>query len=118
MDTAYLERMIARHDRLFAEARAVVLTLDCGAVIDTGDGELTVNHVSYAKGTDLDAVLDHTATAEMVVLTADGRYANFREWHEGDATDDDWVRYERWTAEGRVAHGFIDRGTRKLLQTG
>lgn len=113
-----LAALIAENEAKFAAVRVAVLTADCGDVLDAGDGPLIVNHVSYAKGTPIEAVLDDTAVAEMVVLTADGRHALYQEWHEGPPTDDEWVRYERWTAEGRVAHGYIDTVTRKLVQTG
>lgn len=58
-----------------------------------------------------------------VVLTDDGEWADTVHWHGRDAQDgptgdDDWVRYERYTAKGMVAHGFVHRRTRRLLQTG
>lgn len=54
-----------------------------------------------------------------VLLTADGSHGNPQAWHtDGPTGDDDWVAYERWTAEGRVGHGFLHRQSRRLIQAG
>jgi hypothetical protein len=60
---------------------------------------------------------------QYAILTSDGSEADTGRWHiddrcGGPAEDGDWVRYERWTAEGRVGHGFVCRSCRGLLQTG
>jgi len=59
-------------------------------------------------------------THERATLTSDGRAANREQWCQcGEpASDAEWVRYEHWTAAGRVAHGFVHSECRRLLQTG
>lgn len=55
-------------------------------------------------------------------LTGDGRGARTDAWCSCPAAatrrDDAWVRYERWTAVGRVAHGYVHNVCRMVLQTG
>ena len=55
-------------------------------------------------------------------LTSDGRGARTDAWCtclRGSTTGDGaWVRYERWTAQGRVAHGYVHQLCRFVLQTG
>jgi hypothetical protein len=56
-----------------------------------------------------------------VILTSDGRSANREEWcTEHDAPMEKWVRYERWTPEGRRSHGYVcpTLTCRQLVQTG
>jgi len=66
--------------------------------------------------------------ADGLVLTEDGR--DYKpEWHDGDP-DLDWaIYYEAWKARGttphsqsfpmqRVAHGWIDVQSRKIVQSG
>lgn len=64
---------------------------------------------------------------ERVTLTSDGLGANRGRWCEchaappgGQVRAGEWVRYEAWTAEGRVAHGFVHAPweCRRLLQVG
>jgi hypothetical protein len=100
-------------------------------VVDTGTGiPLTVCAASYGQ-VDRDRYehLDQDALVQFfqslpyteVTLSADGRRVpsgRDLRWHTGDATDDDWVYYERWTERGRVAHGWIHAATRRLLQSG
>ena len=105
-------------DAEFAATLAVVRDMRTGQSYRTGfGGTLTVNTVSYGHA-DLDEVLAGTADAEMVVLTEDGRTADWMVWHDGAPTSDTWVYYERWTPEGRLAHGFVDPTTRRLVQAG
>lgn len=85
--------------------------------IDTGAcGVLVVNQITYPRDTPIAKVLAHSARAESVILTSDGRGVHRSGWHVGDESE--WVYVERWTAEGRVFHGFIDSVTRKLVQVG
>jgi len=51
-----------------------------------------------------------------VTLTEDGRQAITNCWHTGE--DNGWVYAERWTAEGRVFHGYVDSVSRRILQSG
>lgn len=56
-----------------------------------------------------------------VTLTADGRGVNTEAWCAcGNRDFADEVRYERWTAEGRVAHGYVCPviTCRRLVQSG
>lgn len=84
--------------------------------VDTGSaGTLVVNQRSFGR-VSVESVLDGTATAGEVTLTTDGRGAVTSEWHTGPEAE--WVFVERWSTAGRVFHGWVDSGSRKLLQTG
>jgi hypothetical protein len=100
-------------DLLLAEVMAAKLrdSVDTGAA-----GVLTVASRSFGTEASIESVLDGTAVAESVTLTSDGRGALTTAWHEG--AENAWVFVERWTAAGRVFHGFVDSVTRKLLQAG
>lgn len=88
------------------------------AAVDTGEGVgLIVAQATYGK-VDVQLVIDGLVDPVLLVASQDGRYVNSQEWHVGEASDDEWVYYERWTAAGRVAHGYIDRVSRRLLQSG
>lgn len=92
-------------------------SLRCGDRVASVDGEiLVVTRVSYGRDADETEVLAHTAPAVEVVLSSDGRWVESQAWHDGPEAE--WVAYERWTSEGRVAHGFIDSVSRRLLQAG
>ena len=99
-------------------------------------GDLKVAGRSWPKGTDrtpaalealaagdLDAFLRAVGPASVVVLSDDGSPVDTTGWCECPARlsglDGD-VRYERWVAGGRVAHGFACRRRvcRRLTQTG
>lgn len=109
---AYLAEYAAK----FNAAREAVPTMRTLQVVDTGDGPLIVNHVSYGK-VPVEDVLAGRAPAQEVTLTEDGRGAIRVGWHtDGPAAE--WVRYEVWTPEGRIAHGFVDSVSRRLLQVG
>ena len=110
---------IAKMEAEFAATLAEVRNMRTGQTYRTGfGGSLTVNTVCYGHA-DLDEVLAGTADAEMVVLTEDGKTAEWQTWHDGPSEDvAGWVYYERWTPEGRVAHGYVDATTRRLVQAG
>ena len=55
---------------------------------------------------------------DRVLLTADGRGCTPERWCTDPNGAQEWVAYERWTAEGRAAHGFVCGDCRKLLQSG
>lgn len=55
------------------------------------------------------------ASAWMVVASQDGDEVRTG-WHSGPSAGE--VYYERYTRYGRVAHGWVDRETRKLVQAG
>ncbi len=127
---AYWAEMLARFEaeakvawpNLVAQARAK------GAArvqpVQTGSGTgLIVNQVNY--GQDREGLLEEikAGTAEVVglVATEDGRgYVNA--WHLGadgpQAAIDGWVYFERYDAGHRVAHGYVDPTSRKIVQTG
>jgi hypothetical protein len=75
-----------------------------------------------APGVDRDEFVARCIAGEVpnieLLLTADGRFANPGSWHEGPSDIDGWVYYERWTPEGRVAHGYVDPESRRLVQAG
>lgn len=77
--------------------------------------ELIVNAASYGK-VDVEAVLSGEAEAIEVTATQDGRQV-IREWQDGAGCGRD-VYYERWTTEGRAAHGWVDAESRKIVQAG
>lgn len=122
-------------DTMLAEARAKTAAAwdtmrqsNLRDVIDTGDGPLVVVNASYGKRPDLadldgDALMAALNESDytMVVLSEDGGYVPERvQWATDDPTCpiERWVRYERWTPEGRVAHGYIHPESRRLIQSG
>ncbi len=65
---------------------------------------------------------DALGLPESVELTEDGSYVDVARWCScpsvpGEAGEF-WVRYERWTEIGRVAHGFVCADCRRLKQSG
>lgn len=57
---------------------------------------------------------------DTATLTGDGRWALTRQWCSCTPGPDagTWVRYERYTARGREAHGYVCPGCRHLVQSG
>jgi hypothetical protein len=95
-------------------------TLVMMETVETGSGvPLIVNRLSYGV-VPVESVLDGTAKPIAATLTSDGR-SYFPAWHD-DSVDgpcsDESVYVERWTAAGRDFHGFIDKASRKIVQTG
>jgi hypothetical protein len=88
------------------------------AQVQTGAGVgLIVNQVSYGHADEAD-VIARTATPEGIVATQDGRGVVL-EWHQDGPSDiDGWVYYERWEHGLRIAHGYVDPTTRKIVQSG
>lgn len=86
--------------------------------VQTGAGvALVVNSVSYARGTAVEDVLSRVAPPVGIVATQDGRGVVL-EWHQGESDVDGWVYYERWENGLRLAHGYVDPTTRKIVQSG
>lgn len=109
---AFLAQCQAEYDATLA----ALPTMKTRHVYRTGfGGELTVNSVSFGK-VSVESVLDGSAKAIEATLTEDGRSAATWEWHQGPVSRE--VYYERWTAEGRVAHGYVDAESRRLVQAG
>jgi hypothetical protein len=99
---------------------STILGTDCRGTIVGFDGiELKINSRGWEPGADLDAIIAGKLPATRdVIATQDGRYIDLTGWHEGDASEDEWVFYERYSTRGREGHGWVHRGTRKLLQSG
>lgn len=106
-----------------------ILATRVGSTIQTPDGPLTVTTGGWSKETEdradltnADSVADYRAALgayDHVLLTEDGRGAGTHEWcTSSDFATQRWIRYERWTAAGRVAHGYVCQHCRLLTQTG
>lgn len=78
--------------------------------------QLTVNHVSYGK-VSIESVLAGEAAAIEITATQDGR-GYIAEWAREGESSGEAVYCERWTAEGRAFHGWIDAASRKIVQAG
>lgn len=118
LDLTTIEATLLKHKNEFWATLRAVPTMRAGQVYQTGQGfPLTVNAVQYGHAA-VEDVLAGRALAQEVVMTTDGKNAQPQKWHEGPPTDEEWVYYERWTPEGRVAHGWVDSVTRNLIQSG
>jgi hypothetical protein len=128
-DRAYAER--AAQTRELAAALLAVGARTHGMITLCGvDGELTVNTGGWSK--DAADRADAAAEAgseswraalgpyEHATLTDGGGAAITDAWCRCLGREDvvDWVRYEQWTVEGRVGHGFVCPDCRKLVQVG
>lgn len=125
VDGAWLARHIARAREILAAA--------VGTRIDTPDGPLIIAHAGWSRQSaerpaaraadaagDVDAYLAALGAHDHATLTADGRGARTDGWCQCEpgpplATT---VRYERWTDQGRVAHGYLCPTCRFITQTG
>lgn len=116
----YLRRAAAKADVAWDEmvARVTGDRSRWREPLDTGAGiPLTATLARYPKGTPEDDVIAGVATPEYVELTGDGRYARWQEWETGPGSGSD-VYYERWQDGVRIAHGWLDAESRKLVQSG
>lgn len=121
-DTTYWAALSARFEAEFANAwTGIVERSRYGSgrrqePIHTGSGiALIVNEVNYGA-VDAQEVLAGLVAPITAVLTQDGRpFVN--EWHQGEPTGEP-LYYERWEPGARVAHGWIDPTTRRIVQTG
>lgn len=120
-------------DRELAEARArnarlweTLSTSSLRDVVETVEGPMTVVGATWgrveteATGEELADLLQSMPYVE-VAVSSDGRSVPMRgiRWHRGEVpATTSWVYYERWTAEGRVAHGYVHPETRDLIQAG
>lgn len=108
-----------------------VLTSNLRDTIDTGDGPplvLVQGGWSADTARTADAVaqpgtdewLAALGPYERAILTSDGTSINNTQWctcpNQAAATD--WIRYERWTSQGRIAHGYCCPTCRAVTQTG
>ena len=120
MTKTEVDTYLAEMQTEFEATKAAVPTMRCGQTHRTGfGGVLTVTGVGFDEVSP-QAVLDGTAPAQVVVLTEDGRRPILNDWHtSADGPESDDVVYcERWTAQGRVFHGYVDSVSRKVVQTG
>lgn len=111
-----------------------ILDAKLGDQVQTFDCKLTVAQGGWSKedGDRADAAGEPGSAEwfaalgrrEYVTLTSDGQSGGDRNGPAGwcqcgvDPDVEQWVAYERWTAEGRVAHGYLHSECRLLLQSG
>lgn len=84
-------------------------------IVALGRWDATTAAAFVTDKTFMSAVATATPFDE-VLLTSDGRIAFPEYWHTGPETGEA-IAYERWTADHRT-HGFVDPGTRRLVQSG
>lgn len=101
---------------LHVSAVALALDSELGTVVHTPDGPLTVVGSSYPNGTDTDEVVAGKVIATAAILTQDGHYAGLQTWHDGPSVGGVFVA--RYEPKGRTFHGYVDKASRKLVQTG
>jgi hypothetical protein len=105
------------------ELAAAILAAPLGTPV--GDVKLTSGGWSKETANRADATAlvatpewyDTLGPREHATLTGDGRSALHEAWCQCPDPAG-WVAYERWTAEGRIAHGFVHETCRRLIQTG
>jgi len=96
-----------------------ILSTDClGSFIGIEGIELKVYQRGWAAGTALEDVLSGAAIGTYAIATQDGRGANFEEWASAAEMCGEEIYYEHYTEAGRVGHGWVDRESRKLVQSG
>ncbi len=78
--------------------------------------ELKVVGLSYGRVAAED-VLGGLARPIEARLSADGRSFESTTWHDGEPCGEE-IYVERLTTDGCVFHGFIDRDSRRIVQTG
>lgn len=108
----------------------LILAAPLGAIIDTPNGPLIKAYGGWSA--EAAARADSAAepgspkwlsllgTHERASLVSDGRGCIPETWCSCQAGPDSatWVRYERYTAEGRAAHGYLCPTCRRLVQSG
>lgn len=80
-----------------------------------GGIKVTTVHASFGV-VPVEDVISGKAPAVEVTATSDGRGAFTSCWHEGPESDAVYV--ERYSDRGREFHGWVDKVTRRLVQTG
>lgn len=112
-----------------ADVAQAILAARVGSDVTSFDGSLIKalggwsrwpDEVSEANLADVEAWRAALGPHTHATLTADGRGARVDSWCRcvRKADGDAWVRYERWSARGREAHGFLCPACRFLTQTG
>jgi hypothetical protein len=110
-------REIVWHAQSPTEIAAQILAAPLGTPVDSRGDHLVI--VARHGLFDLQSgrqgrYLDGSCTE--AVLTGDGRHYDSSGWHQG--VESEPVYMERWTAAGRVSHGWIDSRSRRLVQAG
>ena len=108
----------------------IVLAARIGTTVNTPDGPLTKAHGGWSIEAEARAnAIAEPGTPEWrsaigphirATLTADGRGARTDAWCPctPERPMETWVRYERWTDQGRVGHGYVCPVCRCVTQTG
>lgn len=108
---------------LHVHRAAQILAAPCGPEpIDTPDGPMIKGHGIWLAGTvaalgnDEVPALPH----DIAILTSDNRDVDATDWCRCEPAPDaaSWVRYERYSAAGREAHGYVCPDCRRVTQTG
>lgn len=77
--------------------------------------ELTVIGRTFARGVGLEQIQAGDAEPIGFVASSDGRSVQTL-WHDGPAAGEAY--YERFEHGARVAHGWVDSVSRRIVQTG
>jgi hypothetical protein len=66
------------------------------------------------------ALFEALGPHEEATLTVDGRAAYVNGWCACPASPpaEEWIRYERWTDQGRAGHGYVCARCRFLTRAG
>lgn len=103
---------------------AQIMALDVGAAYDgliVATRSWSAEHSQAAKavaGGDLAAYEAALGVPSELLLTSDGGGYARGQWCPCELYEDEWVRFERWSARGRTGHGFLHGACRRLLQSG
>jgi hypothetical protein len=117
MTTAEIQAQLDAWEAEFRTAWERLQASGLGDRISTGwGGSLQIAERGYGW-VDEALVLSGTATPRSYLLTEDGRGADTTRWHDGPGTGDS-VYVERWECGLRTFHGYVDPGSRRVVQTG
>jgi hypothetical protein len=110
----------AQEAPVLAPTLSIVQSTDpLGSFVGFGGMPLRVSQRSWPAGTPVEAAIAGTATPDRIVATEDGR-ALGTGWHRGASEAE--VYFERYEVDGgrlvMVSHGWVDRLTRQITQTG
>jgi hypothetical protein len=109
-----------------------ILAAPVGSILETPDGPLTKTIGNWSKeaGDRADAAANAATEPERwrtalgphedAILTADRGNSRLDSWCtcRPDPDLETWIRYEHWTAVGRVGHGYLCPDCRAITQTG
>src|SRR5437016_3361250 len=97
---------------LHKSATALAMNGPIGTVVETADGRLIVASIGSVGDPEIEVTL--TGDGEPIALVRGRR--GFHRPEDGEPGDN--VRYEVYTIDGRVAHGYVGAASRKVTQTG